>query len=184
NTIAFLQRPTPDTFGIWMLPMDGAAARTPTLAIESRFPLSYAGLSPDGRWIAYVSSESGSAELYVQPYPGLGGKTRISTNGGAEPIWIRNGRELLYRAFTSSGLQVLSAPIRSLSPFRVDDPRVLFETKPGDYDSTGPVRGWDATADGQRFLLVRVNESSDKPVATLHVVLNWTEELKRRVPGK
>ena len=183
NTVAFLQRPTSDTFGIWMLPMD-RPARTPTLAIESRFPLSYAELSPDGQWIAYVSTESGSAELYVQPYPGSGGKTRVSTSGGGEPIWIRSGRELLYRAFTPSGLQVLSAPIRSLSPFRVDEPLVLFERKAGEYDSTGPVRGWDATADGQRFLFVRVNESSDKPVTTMHVVLNWQEELKQRVPTR
>jgi len=184
NTIAFLQRPTADTYGIWLLPMDGAAARKPTLAIESRFPLSYAELSPDGQWIAYVSTESGSAELYVQHYPGPAGKMRISTNGATEPIWIRNGSELLYRAFTPTSLQVLSAPIRSLSPLRIDDPHVVFESKIGDFDTTGPVRGWDATADGSRFLMVRPSESSDKPVTTLHVVLNWTEELKRRVPSK
>jgi hypothetical protein len=61
---------------------------------------------------------------------------------------------------------------------------VILEMKQGDYDATTPLRAWDATADGQRFVLVRVGESVDKPVTTLHVVLNWTDELQRRVPVK
>ena len=120
--------------------------------------------------------------MYVQAYPGPGEKTRISTNGGTEPIWTANGRELLYRAFTPSGLAFLSAEIRSLSPFRTDPPRLLFEAKAGEYDSTVPIRGWDVSADGQRFLVVRPIAPTDKPVTVMHVVLNWAEELKRLVP--
>ncbi len=185
RAIVFLQRPTPNTFGIWVLPMDGGTAGAPRLFLESRFSLQYPELSPDGRWMAYVSLESGSAELYVQAYPGGGEKIRISTEGGLEPIWTNNGRELLYRSFTpSGGLRFMSVTIRSSSPFQADAPRVLFESGQGEYDTTSPLREWDVTRDGQRFLLTRISEFKDTPVTTMHVVLNWAEELKRRVPTR
>jgi serine/threonine-protein kinase len=185
NTIAFLQRPTPDTFGIWVLPMEGPAARKPVLFLESRFNLTYPELSPDGRHMAYVSVESGAQELYVQAYPGGGEKTRISTAGAYEPIWTANGRELLYRSYSPGrGQLLLAAAIQSLSPFRADAPRVLFEKKPAPYDATVPLRAWDASADGRRFLFMRFSESTEKPVSTLQVVLNWSEELKQRVPTR
>jgi hypothetical protein len=71
-----------------------------------------------------------------------------------------------------------------VSPFRVDTPRLLFKVKAGEYDSTSPDRSWDVSADGQRFLVSRSVESTDKPVTVMHVVLNWAEELKRLVPTK
>ncbi len=179
NTIAFIQRPTPDTFGISTLPMaEGTAAHAPKLIIESRFALTHGDLSPDGRWIAYQSTESGTPEIYVQGVAGGSEKTHISTEGGFEPIWVRNGSEILFRTGPMLG-RFFSAAVRSLSPFRADAPKLLFET-PG-IDATTPVRGWDASADGRRFLVMRVGESTDKPATTLHVVLNWTEELTRRV---
>jgi Tol biopolymer transport system component len=159
--------------------MDGD--REPRLFLESRFDLWHADLSADARWLAYVSTESGNPEVYVQPYPGPGEKVRISTAGGFDPIWTRNGKELLFRSGTLETHQVLSVAIRGLSPFRADTPRVLFETKPGEYDSTVPERSWDVSADGQRFLLVKVDAAADKPVTTMNVVLNWSEELKQRV---
>ena len=182
NTIAFLQRVTPETFGIYVLPMDGPSARKPSLFLESRFALTFAEFSPDGRWMAYVSGESGAPEVYVQPYPGPGEKIRISTAFGTEPLWTSKGRELLYRGGTATTLTLVSTAIRSLSPFQADAPRVLFEKKGLEYDRTGPVLAWDATADGQRFLFLKNDQSLNRPVTTLHVVLNWTEELKRRVP--
>jgi hypothetical protein len=81
-------------------------------------------------------------------------------------------------------LSRFSAAIRSLSPFRTDTPRLLFEAKAGEYDGTAPVRGWEVSADGQRFLLLRSNASLDKPVTAMNVVLNWAEALKRLVPAK
>ena len=126
NEVAFLQRPQLESYGIWIMPMDGGpGVRKPKLFLESRFTLSHAEFSPDGSWMAYVSRESGAPEVYVQPYPGPGEKIRISTTGGTEPIWTAKGREILYR----DERQFLSATIRSLSPFRVDPPRVLFATK-------------------------------------------------------
>ena len=183
NLIAFVQRPRDGSHGICVLPMEGE--HKPRLFLESRFELWHPDLSPDGRWMAYVSHESGNPEVYVQPYPGPGEKTRISTAWGFDPLWTANGRELLYRAFTMDGRQlVFSTAIRSLSPFRTDAPRLLFETKPGEYDATAPERSWDVSADGQRFLLVRPSASTDKPVTAIHVVMNWADELKRLVPSK
>jgi Tol biopolymer transport system component len=190
NVIAFVERHAAScaagaTCGndqIRVLPMD--SDRKPRLFLESRFNLRYPEFSPDGRWMAYVSDESGAFEVYVQPYPGPGEKTRVSTDGGNSPIWTANGRELLYRASTSGGAGFFSAAILSLAPFRADTPRLLFKSKTGEYGSTTPVRDWDVSADGQRFLLRRPVESTDKPVTEMHVVLNWTEELKRLVPTK
>jgi Tol biopolymer transport system component len=181
NVIALLDRS--ESPGIWVLPTSGDD-RTPRRFLESRFNLVFTEFSPDGRWMTYVSNESGTLEVYVQPYPGPGEKIRISINGGSEPLWTRNGREILYRASTLDRRQFWSVAIRSLSPFVADAPRLLFEAKPGEYDSTVPFRGWDATADGQRFLLLRLIPLTDSPVTAMHVVLNWTEELKRLVPTK
>jgi Tol biopolymer transport system component len=184
NVIAFLERPGlgGGSTGIWVLPTEGD--RKPRLFLESRFNLTQPEFSPDGHWMAYVSNESGADEVYVQAYPGPGEKARISTAGGTEPIWTANGRELLYRASTGDSQQFFSAAIRSLSPFRADTPRLLFEAKANEYGRSTPVRGWDVNADGQRLLLLRPVASTDKPVAVMHVVLSWTEELKRLVPPK
>ena len=185
NVIAFLQRSGPGAggfSGIWVLPMEGD--RKPRLFLESRFTLTYPEFSPDGHWMAYVSNESGADEVYVQPYPGPGEKIRISTDGGSAPIWTANGRELLYRDRDRLGGRFFSAAVRSLSPFRADAPRLLFEAKTDEYNGGAPIRGWDVSADGQRFLLMRPLESTDKPVTAMQVVQNWTEELKRLVPTK
>jgi hypothetical protein len=77
----------------------------------------------------------------------------------------------------------LSAPVTSVSPFRTDTPRVLFESTTFEYDSTVPIRSWDVSPDG-RFLLLRYAPSADKPVTSMQIVLNCTEELKRRAPER
>jgi eukaryotic-like serine/threonine-protein kinase len=183
NAIAFMQRPTPDSFGIYVMAMDGPpAARKPSLFLESRVALTFPEFSPDGRWIAYVSTESGRSEVYVQPYPGPGAKVQVSTAFGSEPVWTSQGRELLFRSATQTVMPTFSAAIDSASPLHIGIPRLLFEAKNGEYDRTIPVRAWDVTPDGRRLLLVRNDATTDKPVTLLHVVLNWTDELKRRVP--
>jgi serine/threonine-protein kinase len=179
NVVAFLQRPDLESYAIWVLPMEPGAERNPRIFLQSRFRPTHAEFSPDGQLMAYVSPESGAPDVYVQPYPGPGEKVRVSTDGGTEPVWTANGRELVFR----NGGQFLSAAVRSVTPFRVDPPRVVFTTK-GEYDSTGPLRSWNLTADGQRFLLSRFAGSSDKPVTALNVVLNWAGELKRLAPPK
>jgi eukaryotic-like serine/threonine-protein kinase len=181
NAIVYMQRPSGSGSALFVLPMDGE--RQPTLFLESRFNLIHPDVSPDGRWIAYVSNESGTGEVYVQPYPGPGGKVRISTSGGFEPVWTPSGREILYRSGTADRQQFFSVSIRSLSPFRADAPRLLFEAEPGAYDSTVPTRAWDVRADGQRFVLLRPVAAKDQPVVTMHVVLNWGAELERLAPA-
>ncbi|MGH9310861.1 MAG: protein kinase domain-containing protein [Vicinamibacterales bacterium] len=184
NAIAFLNRAPGSPLSIWVLPMNGMP-RTPRKFLEPGVYLSDPELSPDGKWMAYVSNESGQPEVYVQPYAGPGEKIRISTNVGYEPIWIRSGREILYRSSTREGERhFYSVAIHSLSPFRFDPPRLVFKAKAGEFDSTTPIRGWDATADGQRFLMNKPIPSTDKPAMEMHVVLNWTDELRRRVPTK
>ena len=184
NSIALMNRAPGSPVAIWVLPMAGTP-RTPKKFLEPGVNLSDPEFSPDGTWMAYVSNESGPPEVYVQPYPGPGEKIRISTDIGYEPIWTRNGREILYRSSTRDGERhFYSVVIRSLAPFTFDPPRLMFKAKPGEFDSTNPIRGWDATADGQRFLLNRPIPSTDKPVTEIQVVLNWTDELRRRASPK
>jgi eukaryotic-like serine/threonine-protein kinase len=178
--LALLQQGSPAR--VWVLPMQAGAKPLPF--VESRFNLGYPELSPDGRLMAYTSNESGSGEVYVQPYPGPGERVRVSTNGGAEPLWSPNGRELFYRAQTTDRQQFFSAAVTSLSPFRTDTPRLLFENKTFEYDNTVPIRSWNVSPDGQRFLLLRFAPGTDKPVTSMHLVFNWTADLKRRVAAR
>ncbi|HXQ25319.1 MAG TPA: protein kinase [Candidatus Acidoferrales bacterium] len=134
--------------------------------------------SPDGRWIAYASDESGRREIYVQPYPGPGGKWQISTDGGTEPLWNHNGRELFYR----NGNRMMAVDIGTQSGFAVGKPRMLFE---GPYlkNGVGYARpNYDVSPDGQRFLMIKPIEQEQAAPTQINVVLNWTEELKRLVP--
>jgi Tol biopolymer transport system component/tRNA A-37 threonylcarbamoyl transferase component Bud32 len=133
--------------------------------------------SPDGRWMAYVSNESGRPEVYVQPFPGPGGKWQISTEGGTEPAWNHNGRELFYR----SGNKMMALDVATQPSFSPGKPRMLFE---GQYfRSDWPLIGtaYDVSPDGQRFLMVKSTEQASS-ATQINVVLNWFEELKQKVP--
>jgi Tol biopolymer transport system component len=132
--------------------------------------------SPDGRWLAYVSNESGRYEIYVQPYPGPGGKRQISTDGGTEPAWNRNGREMFYR----SGNKMMAVDIATQPSFAAGKPRMLFERP---YVPTAAtIQNYDVSSDGQRFLMVKSGEQEAAPTQ-INVVLNWFEELKQKVPA-
>ena len=142
--------------------------------------------SPDGRWLAYSSDESGRFEVYVQPFSdpsaiasgrqaGPSGKWQISTEGGGGdekwPRWARNGRELFYR----NGSRMMAVDIQTEPTFTAGKPRLLFEGQYADY--------WDVAPDGQRFLMTQAVEP-EQPATQINVVLNWFEELKKRVPTK
>jgi serine/threonine protein kinase len=130
--------------------------------------------SPDGRWIAYTSNESGRLEVYVRPYPGPGGKWQISTEGGAEPVWNPKGRELFYR----SGQKMMAVNYTEQPEFSADKPRMLFE---GPYmPSPRSLADYDVSPDGQRFLMLK---NAEQRPGEINVVLNWTEELKQKVPA-
>jgi len=146
--------------------------------LQTPFNESAPRFSPDGRWLAYISDESGRYEIYVQPYPGPGGKWQISTGGGTEPVWNPNGRELFYR----SSDKMMAVDIATQPSFIVGKLRILFE---GQYQPT-PVTfpNYDVSPDGQRFLMLKPSEQSQAAPTQINVVLNWFEELKRRVPSR
>jgi serine/threonine-protein kinase len=145
--------------------------------LNSRFEEIYPEFSPDGRWISYVSWESGRGEVYVQPFPGPGRKWQISNEGGSEPLWSRTGKQLYYRRWPN---QVLVVDVQTGSAFSASKPRLLFE-KPG-YGSGVPIRTWDISSDGQRFLMVKLEERKPQPITEMILVQNWFEDLKRLVP--
>ena len=132
--------------------------------------------SPDGRWLAYVSDESGRFEIYVQPYPGPGGKWQISTDGGAEPVWNRNGRELFFR----SGTKMMAVDITTQPAFAAGTPKMLFDRQFVSTPVPQTFRYFDVSSDGQRFLMVKQGEQAPTQIS---VVLNWIEDLKRRAPA-
>ena len=163
----------PSTNGdIWMLPLEGEGQPGPFL----QTPFSETGpvFSPDGNWLAYRSNESGRQEIYVQPFPGPGGKWQISTDGGEEAMWAHSGRELFYR----NGDKMMAVDITTEPTFTHGTPQLLFE---GQYSSYGPRAVYDVTSDGQRFLMIKESEE-ESTTTQLNVVLNWFEELNSLVP--
>ncbi len=159
---------------IWVFQLSDRKAQP---FLRTTFTEGGATFSPDGRWVAYVSDESGRPEVYVQPYPRTGGKWQISTDGGTERVWARNGRELFYR----SGNKMMAVETRTQPSFSAGKPRMLFE---GQYLTNGfpfMSAAFDVSADGQRFLMVKETDQAASPTQ-ITVVLNWFEELKRRVP--
>jgi Tol biopolymer transport system component/predicted Ser/Thr protein kinase len=144
--------------------------------LRTRFDEGAPRFSSDGHWLAYVSDESGRNEIYVQPYPGPGGKWQISTEGGNEPVWNPKGRELFYR----SGERMMAVDIATQPSFAAGTPRMLFE---GRYEPAPFLAAnYDVSPDGQRFLMLK-ESGQDTPTTQINVVLNWFEELKQRVPA-
>ena len=150
---------------------------TPPVFTRTRAADGAPQLSPDGRWMAYASEESGRREIYVQAYPGPGGRWQISSDGGNEPLWSANGRELFYR----SGGRMMVVDISTEGESLAGKPRQLFE---GSHVRAGGgyVRAnYDVAPDGQRFLMLKAVEQAPAPLTQIHVVLNWSEDLKRRL---
>lgn len=166
---------------IFLLPLDGensscTTPAEPTPFLQTPFQEGFPAISPDGRWMAYYSNETGRWEIYVQPLEETGtqsagaGRVRISTGGGEEPIWSRDGRELFYRW----GTKIYVVDVTLGPEFRAGSPRVLFN---------GPfvnLPGWsyDVSPDGQRFLLVE-NEDLEKASTELVVITNFFDHVRR-----
>jgi dipeptidyl aminopeptidase/acylaminoacyl peptidase len=171
--LAFIEANPTTGYDIWVLRM-GDRKALPFL--KTSFNESAPRFSPDGRWLAYVSDESGRWEIYVQLYPGPGGKWQISAQGGTEPVWNPNGRELFYR----SGDKIMAVDIATQPGFTAGKPRMLFE---GQYVTTpATFPNYDVSPDGQRFLMLKPAEQAQAAPTQINVVLNWFEELKQKVP--
>ena len=175
--LTFYERPTgtQSTTGrdVWVLPVE--REREPQAFLQMPFDESAPTFAPNGQWIAYVSNESSRNEVFVQPYPGPGGKWQISNGGGIGPVWSRNGRELFYR----SGNRMMAVEITTEPSFSAGTPTRLFE---GAFTSGAVARAnYDVSPDGERFLMVQPS-GEDVSSTQINVVLNWFEELKQRVP--
>ena len=165
--------------------MEGDRARRPLL--QEKYNEAQPQISPDGRWMAYTSDESGQAQIYVRPFPEVDkGRWQVSTSGGDSPLWSPDGRELFYR----SGDAAMAVSVKTEPTFRLETPKTLFR---GTYVSSDLRRGWillnpwDISPDGKRFLMIKPPESTAYAGGAslkINVVLNWFEELKRRVPVK
>jgi serine/threonine-protein kinase len=144
--------------------------------LRTRFNETESRFYPDGRWLAYISDESGRYEVHTQSYPGSGGKWQISTEGCVDPVWNPNGRELFYR----SGDKIMAVDITTQPSFVAGKPRMLFE---GRYEPAPvPNSNYDVSPDGQRFLMAKPVESEGVEPTQINVVLNWFEELRQKVP--
>ena len=131
-------------------------------------------ISPDGKFLAYVSSESGRSEVYVRPYPSLDRHWLVSTEGGAEPVWATNGRELFYR----SGDKMMVAKLEPGAELEMSKPAILFERPYAVDPVANDAVNYDVTSDGKLFIMIEEEQASPG----WNVVLNWAEELKRLVP--
>ena len=156
-----------------MLPADGEAQpliATEHLEIEP-------SLSPDNRWLAYVSNESGRQEVYVRAFRGAERQRQISTEGGRGPFWAPDGRELFYR----NGDKMMAVTLDTDPDPSPSQPVVLFEAHYTVDPFADDGRNYDISPDGERFLMVRESQVRAK-ADELYVVVNWFEELKRLVP--
>jgi eukaryotic-like serine/threonine-protein kinase len=170
-------------FDIGALSMNGG--QTLKILLSGRANEIYPHISPDGRWLAYASDESGRYEVYVRPFPEVSkAKSQVSTSGGDDTLWSPDGRELFYR----NGDSVMSVLVKTDPAFSIEMPKTLFR---GAYVSGYPteivnaVEQWDISPDGKRFLMVKGSESAAVSKGMrINIVLNWFEELKQKVPVK
>ena len=175
RTLAYVRVDPGTQQDIWTLNLESGGKPQPFL--QTRFREGAPQFSPDGRWLAYVSDESGQNEVYVRPFPGPGDKWTVSSEGGNEPIWPRNAQQLFYR----KGNTMMAVDV-SISPtFSAGKPRQLFEKPYERSNAYWP--NYDVTPDGKRFLMVKAAEQLP-PSSQVYVVLNWSDELKQRVPAK
>ncbi|MBI3982502.1 MAG: protein kinase, partial [Gemmatimonadetes bacterium] len=161
-------------FDLYAARTDGDTARTPL--VTGQFIELTPRLSPDGRWLAYSSDESGRREVYIRPFPNTqSAKRQVSTSGGAEPLWSRSGRELFYK---NGNMELVSAAVLPGTTFTVGEQRVLFST--AEYQNAGGWQVYDITPDGRRFVMIRPIGGPQQARDELIVVENFFEELKAK----
>jgi len=174
RSLVFMQMDPVTKYDLWLLPLEGD--RHPRVLLQTPYNEGHGRISPDGRWITWVSDESGRPEVYVGPFPRPGMKSQVSAEGGQEPVWAPDGREIFYwmgDAFMSVAVATTG------SRFQASPPRRLFE---GRYFRVGldlfPV-AYDVMPDGRRFVMVKDDEEAAP--TQLHVVLNWFQDLQQRL---
>jgi len=158
---------------LWVLSLEGKRERRAWMAGPPRELAAF--FSPDGRSVANVSDESGKNEVYARPYPGAGPKIKISSEGGAEPAWAPDGREIFYRARET----FMAVPIRTEPELSAGQPHPLFPDQFDRWSREDTSRNYDVSRDGSRFLFIRQAESKQEPITRLDLVANWPAQIER-----
>ena len=169
--------------GISALDMTLSDRRERVVVQDPRVSVGDPAFSPDGRWVAYTSTDSGREEVYVQPYPGPGKRVTVSTDGGRAPVWRRDGSEFFYTMTDRTGnvVTMMAMSVSAATGLPIGPARELFS---GRFRPAGWLQNYDVTANGQRFLMVQTLDPRPEPQTELVLVQNWFEELKARVPTK
>jgi Tol biopolymer transport system component len=173
STLVFIRQSTETNGDLYTLSLRGDSQPSPFVVTTG-----YDGggqFSPDGRWMAYVTNESGQHEVYLRPYPGPDRKVTVSTQGGTHPRWNRNGKELFYR----NGDRMMVVDVATSPTLTLSQPRILFEQRYA-FGSAQTVPNYDVSPDGQRFVMVK----DDSSFGRFSIVLNWFDELRRLAPAK
>jgi Tol biopolymer transport system component len=155
---------------LMILPLFGE--RKPFPYVQDPSPQAQASFAPDARWIAYTSDESGIPQVYVQPFPATGGKSLVSKNGGTQPQWRRDGKELFFLALDGA---LMAVPIDTSRQFDAGTPQSLFAT--GISAAAGVRRQYAVARDGKRFLIIVPDGGANEP--SLTVVVNWLAAVQK-----
>jgi serine/threonine-protein kinase len=149
------------------------APRDVTPLLSSPYSEQAATLSPDRRWLAYASDETGRSEVYVRSFPEGGAKVLVSRGGGSEPQWSPDGRTLYYRGQSDGRTVMIAAAVVPGAEFTIAARAPLFDV--AEYEPAEPHRNWDLTPDGRRFAMVHQGT-----LTQMYVILNWPEEVRRQ----
>jgi Tol biopolymer transport system component len=183
RTLLFTQRSRDAGVDIYVFSMDGDRKSRPL--VQTKFDEGSPKFSPDGKWVAYCSNESGQKEVYVTPYPGPGARIQVSNGGGSDPVWRRKGGELYYRL----GDDMMVVTVAVQPKLTLSKPRVLWT---GNYShgtssqcglAGATSTNYDVTADGERFVMIQ-EKAGDAVARQVNVVLGWAEELKRAAQAR
>ncbi len=192
RVLAFTQLSPDTTSDILTLPIEGNEKSgwkvgEPRPFLNGPFNERDPAFSPDGRWLAYSSDESGNSEVYVRPFSGPGGKWQISTGGGLLPRWSRSSKEFFYR--TTDSKIMVATYTASGDSFHADKPQLW---SPGQFTSRGGASNFDVHRDGKRFVVLKDSAvlkdsvaGEAKAVNKVNFILNFFDEIRHKVtPGK
>jgi serine/threonine-protein kinase len=183
KALAFTEYNSGTNLDIMTLPIEGNEKSgwkpgEPKAFLNSPFIEGYSAFSPDGRWLAYHSNESGSSEVYIRPFPGPGGKWQISAGGGVAPKWSRNGKELFYRTIDSKIMVVTYTA--SGDSFHAGKPQLW---SPGQFTGRGANFNFDLHPDGNRFAVLKApGTEQTAAVNKVSFIFNFFDELRRKLP--
>ena len=180
KSLVYYMSSTTGDGGLYQLPLEPKGPSQPVLA-DGKSSSFYGEVSPDGKWIAYGSNESGRDEIFVRPFPAVnGGRWQVSPAGGTRPVWARSGRELF---FLDDARRMSVVAVQPGPGFNFGTPKVLFDSSA--HYETDVFRSFDVSADGKRFLVIRdLVAGTGSERQTLVVVSHWFDEVKAKMPAR